>query len=205
MTTKPKGRTADEQAKIVLDTFKKFDVEMELGEVKEGRNAIHIRLQTVRPARMKAIKAFEDDLCYALGVKDVEIQAPIRGTAFIGVKIHKETSSPDLKWKDVAASVKSEGAKGSLPIILGKDEFDSDVIVDIYKLPHVLISGTTGSGKSVLLHTIINSLLDSNGPDRLRFILVDAKRVEFEPYNAVPHMLPSVITDAKKTILAQKG
>lgn len=198
-------KNIQEQVEKVLNTFKAFNVEMELSEVKDGRRALHILLKTKEPVRMKAIKEFKDDLCYALGSKNIEIEAPVRGTSQIGVNILKELTEPlVIEWKAMTSATTHDNAGESFSIPFGKDEFGSDIVVDIRTLPHMLVAGATGSGKSVLLHSIINSLILKNGPKKLRLILDDAKRVEFGMYNDLPHLIAPVITNIKTTLLALK-
>lgn len=109
-----------------------------------------------------------------------------------------------VHWKDLVASGEYKEMEGSLVVPLGKTEHGESVIVDLYELRHLLVCGVADSGKTALVHSVLNSLLAKNGPERLRLVICDPKQVEYQPYDALSHMLTPVITDAKKTILALK-
>ncbi len=190
-----------EQVQKVLDIFLKFKTEMELMEVIDGLTSLHIRMRAKDLVRMHIVKGFENDLCYALGLQGVEIEAPILGSSLIGVRIPKSEVGA-LSWKDYVSSKKYKESAGNLMVPLGKDDFGNDLIVDITSLKHALIGGTTGSGKSVFFHGIINSLLIKLSPHNLRFIMIDPKRVELTLYNGIPHLLTPAIVDVKKAVMA---
>ncbi len=190
-----------EQVQKVLDIFLKFKTEMEVMEVIEGLTALHIRMRAKEMVRMHIVKGFENDLCYALGLQGVEIEAPILGSSLIGVRIPK-SEIDTLHWKDTVSSKKYKESVGDLTVPLGKDDFGNDLIVDVASLKHILIGGATGSGKSVFFHGLINSLLLKHPPYNLRFILIDPKRVELTQYNGIPHLQHPTILDSKKSIMA---
>jgi len=190
-------------SEAIQATFSDFEVPVKIVDAVEGYRQFHFYLQPQKPVRMKVVRTFEDDLRYALSSDKVEIEAPIPDQKLIGVTVPKKGPFPILPW---ASEIKTKEFQESdnLELPLGIDEFGNKVSLNIAKLPHVLIAGTTGSGKSVILHSIINSLLEKNTPDTVRFILCDPKRVELTVYNDMPELLTPVITSAKKMILALK-
>ena len=192
-----------EMSEAIQATFSDFEVPVKIVDAIEGYRQFHFYLQPQKPVRMKAIRTFEDDLRFALGSDKVEIEAPIPDKKLIGITVPKKGPFPVLPWADEIRTANFKQS-GNLEIPLGIDEFGEKVSIDIPKLPHVLIAGTTGSGKSVILHSILNSLLEKNTPDTIRFILCDPKRVELTVYNDLPELLTPVITSAKKMILALK-
>lgn len=199
-----KDKSNQEKADALIGMFQSFDVDLELSGIRDGRTALYIDLKAKKPVRMKTLREFEDDACYALGVKEVQIEAPIRGTSLIGIRIPKEKVEM-LTWKELHESPTYQESEKDLAIPLGKDEFNNDVVANLFSLGHLIVTGETGTGKSVLLHNIICSLISRRGPDRVRFILDDAKRVEFGyHYNGIPHLLTPTLTDARKSVLALK-
>lgn len=190
-----------EIGKIIVETLTAFNAPVKIVEAKEGLRQFHYSLELKNPVRMKAIGGLKDDLCYALGNKNIEIIAPIPDQKLIGVTVTKKTPPPDISPLDVYKT-KEFTESSALTVPLGVDEFGDILYVDIAKMPHALIAGTTGSGKSVVLHTIMRGLLEKNSPDEVRLILVDPKRVELTLYNKLPHLLTPAITQAKKTVHA---
>jgi S-DNA-T family DNA segregation ATPase FtsK/SpoIIIE len=150
---------------------------------------------------MKAFASYVEDLKYALSNDSVEIEAPVPNEKFVGITVQKKEDLPPvllreaLTWEEYLTS-------DPLVIPLGIDEFGNRQMLDIAKTPHMLVAGTTGSGKSTLMHTLINALAEKNGPDTLRFIFGDPKRTELMPYKDLPHLLTAPITDAKKALRA---
>jgi len=190
-----------EMSKIIKTTLTDFDSPVEVVDAIEGYRQYHFYLTLKKPVRMKTMKTFEDDLRYALSNNGVEIQAPIPNEKLIGVTVNKKEDAPVMYWKDVINSDQMKGAS-PLTVPLGVDEFGTYHLANIAKMPHLLIAGTTGSGKSILLHSIINSLIERNSPDEVRLILGDPKRVELTQYEGLPHLLTAPLTSAKKTIQA---
>ncbi len=193
----------EEMAEKIEQTLNAFDVPIKVVKAIEGLHSYHFHLKTLKPVRMKAIESFEQDLRYALGSSKVEIQAPIPDEVLIGISVPKSDSIPMLLWSD-AVEAEEFADSGYLVVPLGQDEFGEEVNLKIPRLPHVLIGGATGSGKTVLLYSIINSLMLKHSPDEVRFIFADPKRWSLVQYNGIPHLLTPVITDAKRVILALK-
>ncbi|QQR65080.1 DNA translocase FtsK [Candidatus Kaiserbacteria bacterium] len=190
-------------SQTISDTFLSFEVPIEIIDVTEGLRFYHFKIKTREPVRMRAIKAFEDDLRYALGISTLEIEAPLKDEPFVGITIVKKQEPLSLDWNAVVQEPEFT-ENDDLVIPLGKTEFNESMYIDVRRMPHLLIGGATGSGKSTLLHSIINSLITKHTPDRLRLILVDIKRVELPLYIGLPHLLTPTITDVKKVMIALK-
>jgi S-DNA-T family DNA segregation ATPase FtsK/SpoIIIE len=195
------GETIQTQIDTVLETFNAFEIPMELAEVIDGLTALRIRLQPKVRVRMNALQDFADDLCFALAVKRVEITAPVLGTRLIEVAIPKEHATPFI-WHEAVSTNALQIATGELVVPIGRNDFNEDLVLDLATLPQLLVAGVTGSGKSTLLHTIINSLITQRSPDQLALILIDPKRVEFYPYEGLPHLISPVITDSRPAMTA---
>lgn len=193
----------DKMAERIEQLLNAFDVPIKVVKAIEGLHHYHFHLKTLKPIRMRVIESFEQDLRYALGSSKVEIQAPMLDEELIGIVVPKKEAVTKISWSE---AIKSKTFKTSddLVVPLGQDEFGKEEYLDIRRLPHLLIGGTTGSGKSVLVHSIINSLITKHDPERVRLILIDPKRVELILYNGIPHLVTPMITDAKKVIIALK-
>lgn len=192
-----------EMTEAIQSTFSDFGVPIKIVKAIEGYREFHFYLQPEKVVRMKAILTFKDDLRYALGSDKVEIQAPIPNQKMVGITVPKEGPFSEFSWAE-AIKTKEFVNSPALEVPLGVDEFGEELSIDLAKMPHLLIAGTTGSGKSVLLHSFVNSLLEKNSPETVRFILCDPKRVELTVYNDLPELLTEVITDAKKMVMALK-
>lgn len=201
------GREVDEKtdvkhlAQVISDTFKTFNTPIEIVEAIDGYSSYHFHIRPVNPMRMKAFAGYLEDLKYALSNDSVEIQAPIPNKKLVGITIQKQDELPIINFKDALEWEEFQSVP-PLTVPLGIDEFGERHLVDIAMMPHLLIGGTTGSGKSVLLQSFINALLEKNTPEALRFIFIDPKRVELTLYANLPHLLTPTITQAKKAIMA---
>ena len=151
--------------------------------------------------KVSKILALEDDLAMALKAQSIRIQAPIPGKDVVGIEIPNEKQEI-IYLREILQSDIFQKAKSPLTLALGKDIVGAPFVTDLKKLPHLLIAGTTGSGKSVGINAMILSLLYKNSPDELKLIMVDPKMLEFSIYNDIPHLLTPVITDPKKAIMA---
>ena len=153
--------------------------------------------------RINRIAALEDDIALGIRAKKVRVIAPIPGTGTVGIEV------PNVRrhmvcMRDIIESKEWNESKAEIPIALGKDVTGVPIVLDLTKMPHALIAGSTGSGKSVCMNSIIASLVYKTTPDDLRFIMVDPKVVELQVYNSLPHMLVPVVTDPKKVPAALK-
>jgi S-DNA-T family DNA segregation ATPase FtsK/SpoIIIE len=191
----------DEMAEEIKNTFAEFAVPVEIIEAIDGYSSYHFHLRPLKPMRMKAFAGFLEDLKYAFSNDSVEIQAPIPNKKLVGITMQKKEKLPPIYFKD---ALKWEEFQEVAPLVvpLGIDEFGDKHLADIARMPHMLMGGTTGSGKSMLLHSFINALLEKNTPDTLRFLFIDPKRIELTLYAGLPHLLTPTITQAKRTIQA---
>jgi S-DNA-T family DNA segregation ATPase FtsK/SpoIIIE len=153
--------------------------------------------------KLSRIVGLQNDLALALAAHPIRIEAPIPGKSLVGVEIPNKVKST-VGLATLLADDKFQNSPKPLTVALGRGLSGKAVFGNLAKMPHALIAGTTGSGKSVTIHTIITSLLYRNGPEDMKLIMVDPKRVELTLYNKIPHLLTDVITDPKKTILALK-
>jgi len=191
----------DKRSEIILKTFKDFGIKMELAEAKPGPISSYFILRLITPTRMKDLDGFGRDLNHALGSSRVRIDAPIPDTSFIGIEVpNKERAFVDLKemWKDQ----KFRENKEKLMIPIGRMLGNEDLFVDLCELPHLLISGATGSGKSNFLNCLINSLMHKFTPEEVKFIFVDNKCVELVIYDGSPYLLAQPIVNPRKTMNA---
>ena len=190
-------------ANIIKRTLQKFGIDVEMDEVTIGPSVTRYAIKPAEGVKLSKIVSLQDNLAYALAAHPIRIEAPIPGKSLVGIEIPNTTKTTVGLASLLSDSKYSESEKPLLAS-LGKGISGEAVFANIAKMPHALIAGATGSGKSVTIHAIINSLLYRNSPERLRFIMIDPKRVELTLYNKIPHLLTPVITDAKKTIMSLK-
>jgi len=199
-------RTAQEheqKAKLLEEKLAHFGISGKVVAIKHGPVVTLYEYQPEIDARISKITALDDDLALALQALSIRIIAPIPGTAYIGFEV-ANTIRDTVFWSDIMQSESAQSFTGSLPLAIGCDTSGSYVISDLAKMPHLLVAGSTGSGKSVALQTMIVSLLCSCTPDELRLILIDPKRLEFAAYTDIAHLLFPIITHAKHAIGALK-
>ena len=184
-------------------TLQNFGIEVEMDEASIGPTVTRYAMKPAEGVRLSKIVALQSNLELALSATPVRIEAPIPGKSLVGIEV------PNIARTllGLGPLVSEEGFTEStkpLLVALGRAISGHAVYADLAKMPHLLVAGTTGSGKSVAIHDFVISLLYRCGPERLRFIMVDPKRVELTLYNSIPHLLTPVITDSKKCILALK-
>ena len=189
-------------ANIIRRTLGNFGIEVEMDEVTIGPTVTRYALKPAQGVKLSRIVGLQNDLALSLAAHPLRIEAPIPGKSLVGIEIPNKTKAT----VGLANLIGDQAFAHAHPltIALGRNIAGKSVLKSIAKMPHLLIAGTTGSGKSVTIHTIITSLLYRHGPDDLRFIFVDPKRVELTLYNGIPHLLTPVITDSKKAILSLK-
>ncbi len=190
-------------ANIIRRTLMNFGIEVEMDEVTIGPTVTRYALKPAQGVKLSRIVGLQSDLALALAAHPIRIEAPIPGKSLVGIEIPNKTKAT-VGLANLLADPSFSQDKKPLLAALGRNIAGKPVLKSIAKMPHLLIAGTTGSGKSVTIHAIITSLLYRHGPDDLRFIFVDPKRVELTLYNSIPHLLTPVITDPKKAILALK-
>ncbi len=188
---------------IIKRTLANFGINVEMDEISIGPSITRYALKPAEGVKLSRIVGLQNDLALALAAHPIRIEAPIPGKSLVGIEIPNSTKTT-VGLGTLLASQEFQNSDKPLLISLGKGISGMSYFGNLAKAPHLLIAGSTGSGKSVTIHAVITSLLYRNSPDNLKFIMVDPKRVELTLYNKIPHLLTPVITDAKKTILALK-
>jgi S-DNA-T family DNA segregation ATPase FtsK/SpoIIIE len=191
------------KANIIRKTLSTFKIPVEMDEVIVGPTVTRYSLKPAAGVKLNKITALQPNLELALAASPIRIEAPIPGKSLVGIEV-PNTGKSIVGLQGLLASPEFSEETVPLFITLGKDIAGNVQYANIGKMPHLLVAGTTGSGKSVMIHAIVASLLYRNGPERLKFIMIDPKRVELSLYNDIPHLLTPVITDAKKCILSLK-
>ncbi len=187
-------------AKILQEALEEFGVEAKVTGVQQGPVVTCYEILPSAGVRVEKIKALADNIALKMHAESVRIQAPIPGKGVCGVEV-PNTARAGVFFRDLIESSEFQSDTHSLPLVLGKDVSGDSMIFDLSKMPHMLIAGATGAGKSVCMNTILTGLLMKYSPDDLRMILVDPKTVEFHTYNDLPHLVVPVITNAKKVAL----
>ncbi|MCX6790370.1 MAG: DNA translocase FtsK [Candidatus Kaiserbacteria bacterium] len=204
-TDKGKPSTGDikANANIIKRTFQNFGINLEMDEVSVGPTVTRYAVKPAEGVRLSKIVSLANNLELALAAHPVRIEAPIPGKSLVGIEV-PNTVKAMVGLGGLLSSPEWTESTKPLLAALGRDITGTPHYVNIAKMPHGLVAGATGSGKSVAIHALITSLLYRNGPNQLRFIMIDPKRVELTAYNGIPHLLTPVITDPKKTIFALK-
>ncbi len=200
---KPNVGDIKANANIIKRTLANFGIEVEMDEITVGPTITRYALRPAEGVKLSRIVGLQSDLALALAAHPIRIEAPIPGKSLVGIEIPNKVKST-VGLATLLSDDKFQNSNKPLTIALGRGISGKAVFGNLAKMPHCLIAGTTGSGKSVTIHSVITSLLYRNGPDDLKLILIDPKRVELTLYNKIPHLLTPVITDAKKAILALK-
>lgn len=190
-------------AEILQNALEEFGVEAKVTGVQQGPVVTCYEILPAAGVRVERIKALADNIALKMHAESIRIQAPIPGKGVCGVEV-PNTSRASVFFRDMIESQEFQQGKQALPLILGKDVNGEGMIYDLAKMPHLLIAGATGAGKSVCMNSILTGLLMKHSPDDLRLILVDPKTVEFHQYNNLPHLVVPVITNAKKVALGLK-
>lgn len=186
---------------IIAKTLENFGIPVEMGEVNIGPSVTQYTLKPAEGVKLSSLIALHNDLALALAAHPVRIEAPIPGKALVGIEVRNQKVAR-VSMREVLDSEEFKKRSSNLSVVLGKDVSGHTRIANLPSMPHLLIAGSTGSGKTVCINSIIISFLYQNGPEDLRFIMVDPKRVELPCYNGIPHLLTPVITDVKKALHA---
>lgn len=200
---KPQVGDVKANLNIIRRTLLNFGIEVEMDEVTIGPTVTRYALKPAEGVKLSRIVALQSDLALALAAHPIRIEAPIPGKSLVGIEIPNKSKSI-VGLASLLSEEKFTHAEKPLTVALGRNVAGKGIYANFAKMPHVLIAGATGSGKSVTIHAVVSSLLYRNGPEALRFIMIDPKRVELTLYNRIPHLLTPVITDPKKAILALK-
>jgi len=188
---------------IIQRTLMNFGISVEMDEVTVGPTVTRYALKPAQGVKLSRIVGLQNDLSLALAAHPIRIEAPIPGKSLVGIEIPNKIKST-VGLATLLSDDKFQNSPKPLTVALGRGLSGKAVFGNLAKMPHMLVAGTTGSGKSVTIHSIITSLLYRNGPEDLKLIMVDPKRVELTLYNKIPHLITPVITEPKKTILALK-
>ncbi len=200
---KPTSGDIQANQEKIQKTLQNFGIEVEMSGVNVGPTVTQYTLAPAEGVKLSQITSLSNDLALALAAHPIRIEAPIPGKSLVGIEVPNQAVAT-VGLKEILASEAFKKRASNLTVSIGKDVAGGAFVADIDRMPHLLIAGATGSGKSVCINTIIISLLYTNSPDDLKLILVDPKRVELTPYNEIPHLLTPVITDTTKTINALK-
>lgn len=191
----------DGKIKFLIEKLAHFKIDGDVVRTYAGPVVSTFEFKPAANVKVSRILNLQDDIAMALSAQTIRIQAPIPGKDVVGIEIPNETIDT-IFLRDLFESQIFKGASSPLTIVLGKDIVGKPFVTDLKKLPHLLIAGTTGSGKSVGINAMILSLLYKNSPDQLRLLMIDPKMLEFSIYNDIPHLLTPVITKPKQAIVA---
>ena len=188
-------------ARLMQQTLAQFFIEVSLGDITKGPTITRYELHPAPGVKLEKIQNLSNNLAAALKAERIHILAPVPGKSSVGVEVPNLIKTKVI-MRDLFESDEWRNSKARIPIALGKDVYGHPIVADLAEMPHCLIAGSTGSGKSVCINSIIASLLYRFSPDQMRFVMIDPKVVELQQYNALPHLVVPVVTDPKKVLLA---
>lgn len=200
-STKAEAGDIGKNVETIKKTLKDFGVEVSMNEVNVGPTLTQYTLKPAEGMKLSNITARSNDVALAIAAHPIRIEAPIPGKSLVGIEVPNKKAAT-VSLREVLESEDSKASDSSLTLALGRDVAGNVAFVDIKKMPHLLIAGATGAGKSVCMNAVLVNLLYKNSPEDLRLILIDPKRVEFTEYNGIPHLLTGVIVEVDKTISA---
>jgi S-DNA-T family DNA segregation ATPase FtsK/SpoIIIE len=203
MTLKPTESKEElmANARLMQQTLAQFEIEVSLGDITKGPTITRYELHPAPGVKLEKITALNNNLAAVLKAERINILAPVPGKSSVGIEVPNLVKTKVI-MRDLLESEEWRNSKARIPLALGKDVYGHPIIADLGDMPHLLIAGSTGSGKSVCINAIIASLLYKFSPDQLRFVMIDPKVVELQHYNSLPHLVVPVVTDPKKVILA---
>ncbi len=196
---KPTSGDLRANANIIKRTLESFGIPVEMGEINIGPKITRYTLKPAEGVKLSRISALNQDLSMALAAHSIRIEAPIPGKSLVGIEVPNKASA--VVRLGNLMSYPDFSNFGPMGFVLGRDVNGEPIFSDIAKLPHLLVAGTTGSGKSIMIHSLLTSLLYRNSPETLRLILIDPKRVELSLYSGLPHLVSPVITEPKKALV----
>lgn len=191
------GQEDERRAQVIETTLSSFGVDSEVKQIMHGPAITRFAIQIAPGVKVSRVSNTADNLALELKTRHVRVEAPIQGTNYIGIEVPNQVVSP-VFLREVLDSPEMQNNPSPLVVALGKDIAGSPVLCDLSKMPHLLIAGATGSGKSVCINSIVCSLLYRTSPDQVRLIMVDPKQVELSVYNGIPHLLVPVVSDPRK-------
>ncbi len=188
---------------IIKKTLADFGIEVEMGEVNVGPTVTQYTLRPAVGVKLAQIAALQNDLALALAASSLRMELPIPGKALVGIEVPNRTTAM-VRLREVMQTKDFVDHKSKLAVALGRDVAGHPMVIDLAKMPHLLIAGATGTGKSVSINSLFISLLYRNTPQDVKFIVIDPKKVEMTPYNGIPHLLTPVVTEYEKAVNALK-
>src|SRR5207249_1433887 len=196
----------EEVRQILNDTLAQFGIAVAPGDITKGPTITRYEVYPAKGVRVDKIVSLERDLARATRAERINILAPIPGKDTVGIEL-ANTRKVTVKLRELLQSPDWEEAKSHarIPLALGKDVYGKAIITDLAQMPHLLVAGTTGSGKSVCINALIASMLFRFTPEELRFVIIDPKVVELQAYSSLPHLSLPIVTDAKKVLLALRS
>jgi len=189
------------RAQLMKETLAQFDIPVELGDITKGPTITRYELHPAPGVKLEKISALTNNIAAALKAERIHILAPVPGKSSVGIEVPNAIKTKVI-MRDLVESEEWKTTRARIPLALGKDVYGHPIIADLGDMPHLLIAGSTGSGKSVCINSIVASLLFRFSPEELRFVMIDPKVVELQQYNSLPHLVVPVVTDPKKVILA---
>jgi S-DNA-T family DNA segregation ATPase FtsK/SpoIIIE len=192
-----------QNAQVIRDTLGEFNIDVEMEGANIGPKVTQYTLKPPSGVKLTRITALETNIALNLAAQSLRIEAPIPGQRAVGIEVPNRKAA-DVRLHGILSAKQWKSAREPLGFAIGKDISGDAVIGELNKMPHLLIAGQTGSGKSVMINTLLTSLLYRNSPSEMKLILVDPKQVEMAPYEDIPHLLTPVITEPEKTISALK-
>ncbi len=186
-----------QNSEVLINTLKSFGVQTRIVDINRGPSVTRYELQPAAGVKVSRITNLTDDIKMSLAAKSIRIEAPIPGKAAVGIEV-PNNEVDIITMREMLETKEFTEAKSNIAFALGKDITGEVIFADIAKMPHVLIAGATGSGKSVCINSLIISLLYKSSPDDVRLLMIDPKMVELEVYNGIPHLLIPVVTDSRK-------
>ncbi|MBR2700709.1 MAG: DUF87 domain-containing protein [Erysipelotrichaceae bacterium] len=204
MSSTANRNNANEKGRLLIEILDQFDVPCTLTDAKIGPSVTKFFVRPEPGIKISRITSLQENIKMALAVKDVRIEAPVPGQSVVGIEI-PNADRTSVKMSELLYKVPDKYNRNPLTVALGKDLSGDNVYAEINKLPHMLIAGSTGSGKSVCINSIITALLLRTTPDEVKLLLIDPKKVEFTPYENIPHLIGPVINDTSEAANALKS
>ena len=198
---KARSGNIEQNALLIKRTLENFGIEVTMGEVNVGPTVTQYTLKPAEGIRLSKITTLANNLSLALAAHPIRIEAPIPGKSLVGIEVPNKVRSK-VRLRDLVAELKK--FPSNLTFVLGRDVAGAPVFGNLVRLPHLLVAGSTGTGKTMFLNCLILSLLYQNSPKTLRLVLIDPKRVEFSVYSGLPHLLCPIVLDAQRAVLALK-
>lgn len=189
------------QAKRIEEKLGEFGIDVKVRDARPGPTVTQFTLQPAEGVKLSSIANLKDDLALALAAQSLRIEAPIPGKSLVGIEMPNSERTV-VHLREILESTSFHDSESALTLPLGRDVSGDSIVASLEDMPHLLIAGATGSGKSVCMNVFLTALLYQNAPHELKFILVDPKRVELMPYNGIPHLLTPVITESDKALQA---